>query len=133
MSAEPTAGGNGVRDELCSAKQTIRMPRKIANFLRDWLTPICLLWLIIGQGWEKVFADRLQDREIKFLKELTVPFPALTNRVNVHVQELEELKKTYFRVARDLEIITRNQDRISWTVDAIARKNGIQPPEQIEK
>jgi hypothetical protein len=130
-----------VDDVLPDQLSRERMADKVLSFFRtSWFPAVTLVWLIMSSSWEKVFAFREQNEEIKQLKLLTAPIPEFASAIKanaenakVQQEDLSELKKAYFQQVHNLSIMQRNVDRMSWVLEAIAEKNGIKVPPPIEK
>jgi HAMP domain-containing protein len=116
------------------------MPQKFKTFLeRNWFALLTIIGLAINGYFSVNLAQRDHSREIGELRQSfsnlningTLAMRDFPSRLQAITNELVALKEFTFKVDRKMNRLERNQDRISWVVDEIARKNGITPPKQI--
>lgn len=116
------------------------MPLKFKTFLeRNWFALLTIIGLGINGYFSVNLAQRDNSREISALQHSVSNInlngsPALREvaaSVRAVTNDLIAMKEFVFKVDRKMNRLERNQDRISWVVDEIARKNGIIPPKQL--
>lgn len=116
------------------------MPQKFKSFLAtNWFAILTIVGLAVNGYFNVNFAQRDHSREIHDLRQAVSNLnlngsPAMRDvirQVQAVTNDLVALKEFTFKVDRKMNRLERNQDRISWVVDEIARKNGITPPKQI--
>jgi hypothetical protein len=116
------------------------MPQKFKTFLeRNWFALLTIIGLAINGYFSVNLAQRDHSREITELRHSFsnlnihggLALRDVVTNVRSVTNELVALKDFTFKVDRKMNRLERNQDRISWVVDEIARKNGITPPKQL--
>jgi hypothetical protein len=116
------------------------MPQKFKTFLeRNWFAILTIVGLAVNGYFNVNLAQRDHSRDIAELRSTVSNLNAngspamrdIVRQVQVVTNELAVMKEFTFKVDRKMNRLERNQDRISWVVDEIARKNGITPPKQI--
>lgn len=126
------------------------MTQKIAFlFKNQGVALIILFYAIINGFFGKIYADRDRDSDVENLKSVVgtlstnttgtyVAIKELQGNDKMHAEEISELQKSILRTNSSLirmesrlMRLERNQDRIGWVVDELAKKNGITPPKPI--
>lgn len=110
---------------------------------------ILLALAILNGLYGKIYADKGRDKSISSLEGMfgtlntnsIIQFAAIRDLQGVdkmHTEEISELQKSILqtnsslsRMEARLMRLERNQDRIGWVVDELAKKNGISPPKPI--
>lgn len=126
----------------CGDARANSMSQKLASFFRQsWFPVLTLIGLLLNSVYENVYADKDRDRAIIALRTSVdainqnggSAFQELKNIVTVHTNDISELEKSFFRTESRIERLERNLDRVVWVVDALAEKNGIKPPKQVNQ